>query len=54
MEAMALGRPVISTFIGGIPELVQAGQNGWLVQGNVEALTEAVRIVLRRRRLPMC
>lgn len=44
MEAMALGRPVISTFIGGIPELVQAGQNGWLVPaGDVEALTEAMQ-----------
>ena len=31
MEALALGRPVISTYIAGIPELVQPGVNGWLV-----------------------
>ena len=30
MEAMALRRPVISTFVAGIPELVQPGENGWL------------------------
>lgn len=31
MEAMALARPVISTFVAGIPELVIPGENGWLV-----------------------
>ncbi len=31
MEAMALYRPVISTYVGAIPELVQPGQTGWLV-----------------------
>jgi glycosyltransferase involved in cell wall biosynthesis len=30
MEAMALGRPVLSTYIAGIPELVRPGVNGWL------------------------
>ena len=39
MEAMVLGRPVISTFVGGIPELVRPGENGWLVPaGDIEAL----------------
>lgn len=31
MEAMALCRPVISTYVAGIPELVLPGQTGWLV-----------------------
>jgi colanic acid/amylovoran biosynthesis glycosyltransferase len=31
MEAMALKRPVLSTFIAGIPELVRNGETGWLV-----------------------
>src|SRR5208283_1487037 len=31
MEAMALRRPVLSTYVGGIPELVRAGIDGWLV-----------------------
>jgi colanic acid/amylovoran biosynthesis glycosyltransferase len=43
MEAMALRRPVISTFVAGIPELVQPGTNGWLVPAaSVEALAEAM------------
>ena len=31
MEAMALRRAVISTFVAGIPKLVRDGENGWLV-----------------------
>ena len=31
MEAMALSRPVISTYIAGIPELVEHQRSGWLV-----------------------
>lgn len=47
MEAMALGRPIISTFIAGIPELVQPGEHGWLVPaGDVQALVEAMRACL--------
>lgn len=43
MEAMALGRPVISTAIAGIPELVQNEVNGWLVPaGSAEALADAM------------
>lgn len=44
MEAMAAGRPVISTYIAGIPELVRPGETGWLVPaGDVRALTAALR-----------
>jgi len=43
---MALKRPVISTYIAGIPELVQP-DNGWLVPaGDLEALTGAMRQAL--------
>jgi glycosyltransferase involved in cell wall biosynthesis len=44
MEAMALGRPVISTYVAGIPELVQPEGTGWLVPaGDDVALSEALR-----------
>lgn len=44
MEAMALRRPVISTFVAGIPELVEPGEHGWLVPaGDVEHLAAAMR-----------
>lgn len=42
MEALALGRPAISTRIAGIPELVD-DQCGWLIPaGSVEALADAM------------
>jgi colanic acid/amylovoran biosynthesis glycosyltransferase len=44
MEAMALRRPVISTFVAGIPELVHDEIHGWLVPaGDVDALVRAMR-----------
>ncbi len=47
MEAMALRRPVISTYVAGIPELVRPGVDGWLVPaGDVAALTEAIAACL--------
>ncbi len=47
MEALALERPVISTCIAGIPELVRPGENGWLVPaGDVQALADAMREAL--------
>lgn len=43
MEAMALGRPIISTSVAGIPELVRAGRNGWLIPpGRVDLLAAAI------------
>jgi len=42
-EALALGRPVIATFIGAHSELIEPGVNGWLVPaGAVEPLAEAM------------
>lgn len=47
MEAFAAGRPVVSTYVAGIPELVRPGENGWLVPaGDVPALVDALREVL--------
>jgi glycosyltransferase involved in cell wall biosynthesis len=49
MEAFALARPVITTRIAGIPELVVSGENGWLVtSGNVDELVAAMRDALSR------
>jgi colanic acid/amylovoran biosynthesis glycosyltransferase len=43
MEALALGRPVISTYIAGIPELLENNLCGWLVpSGSVEALASVM------------
>ncbi|MGR8929516.1 MAG: glycosyltransferase [Gammaproteobacteria bacterium] len=48
MEAMASQRPVITTQIAGIPELVRNGENGWLVAASsVDDLANAIREVLQ-------
>jgi glycosyltransferase involved in cell wall biosynthesis len=48
MEALSLGRPVLSTYIAGIPELVVPGECGWLVPaGSVEALATAMQTALQ-------
>ena len=48
MEAFALGKPVISTYIAGIPELVDSSC-GWIIPaGDVPALTAAIRDCLTR------
>jgi colanic acid/amylovoran biosynthesis glycosyltransferase len=47
MEAMSLGRPVISTFVAGIPELIIPGEHGWLVPaGDAETLASAMQACL--------
>lgn len=48
MESLALGRPVISTYIAGIPELIKPGVSGWLVPaGDIDALVEALQFLLQ-------
>jgi colanic acid/amylovoran biosynthesis glycosyltransferase len=47
MEAFALGRPAISTYVAGIPELVDPGVTGWLVPaGAIEPLVAAMKAAL--------
>lgn len=47
MEALAQERPVISTYVAGIPELVRPDENGWLVPaGGVDALAAAMEDAL--------
>lgn len=43
MEACALRRPVITTAIAGIPELIKNGENGWLIPaGSIDDLVLAL------------
>ena len=50
LEAMACGRPVVATHVGGIPELVLDGITGILVApGDADRLAEAILNVLKDR-----
>ncbi len=47
MEAFALQRPVVTTYVAGIPELVRDQINGWLIPaGSLEHLVDALIAVL--------
>ena len=47
MEALALRRPVIATYVASVPELVQPGATGWLVPpGDIAALANAMASLL--------
>lgn len=50
MEAMATGRPVVSTYHAGIPELIEHEKSGFLVpEGSVTKLANMLDYVLKER-----
>jgi glycosyltransferase involved in cell wall biosynthesis len=52
LEAMAYGLPIISTKVGGIPELIEDGVNGFLVDpGDADALAEKIEILMGNKKL---
>ncbi len=43
LETMAAGIPNVTTKVGGIPELIQSGENGYLVAaGDIQAMIETL------------
>jgi glycosyltransferase involved in cell wall biosynthesis len=46
LEAMASGRPVVATAVGGVPELIEHGREGLLVEPTDEAVASALTEVL--------
>ena len=47
LEALASGVPIVSTDVGGIPEIIESGKNGYLVpKGSAEALAQRITELL--------
>lgn len=56
LEAMAAGKPIVATRVGGVPEVVEEGEGGILVPpGRPEELASGIRLLLsspeRRKRM---
>ena len=52
LEAMAYGKPIVASQIGGIPELVREGKTGLLFDpGNVDQLSDKITMLLGNRGL---
>jgi glycosyltransferase involved in cell wall biosynthesis len=52
LEAMSWGLPIVSTPIGGIPEIVITNQNGLLIPpGDVDRLTQAIQSLISTKTL---
>jgi len=48
IEAMALGKPVIGTTVGGVPEIIHEGENGFLIEPkNSKVLSEKLEMLIR-------
>jgi len=47
IEAAALGKPIIGSNVGGIPDLIKDGENGYLFEaGNANDLEQKLRLIL--------
>jgi glycosyltransferase involved in cell wall biosynthesis len=52
LEAMAMEKPVVGTRVGGIPDLIEEGVNGYLVSpGNEEELASGLLKILNDKNL---
>ncbi|MCC7360933.1 MAG: glycosyltransferase family 4 protein [Anaerolineales bacterium] len=48
LEAMAAGKPVLVTNVGGVPDLVEHGKSGWMVAPGSHELAEGICFLLAR------
>jgi glycosyltransferase involved in cell wall biosynthesis len=46
LEAMYFGKPIVATAVGGIPEIVENGYNGYLVDSDPLSLSNGIQKVL--------
>ncbi|MGQ4892559.1 MAG: glycosyltransferase family 4 protein [Candidatus Njordarchaeia archaeon] len=51
LEAMALGKPIIATNLGGIPEVVEDKHNGYLCDGSPEELARLIEFLYKNPKI---
>ncbi|MBE2975906.1 glycosyltransferase family 4 protein [Priestia megaterium] len=52
LEAMNFGLPIISTYVGGIPEVITNSDNGYLIEpGEIDELTKALTSLIKSEEL---
>lgn len=47
LEAMSHGKPIVASKVGGVPEIVFDGKNGFALPNDVDAFTEKISCILR-------
>lgn len=51
LEAMSIGKPIIATSVGGIPEMIEDGINGLLVKPDAEMVAEKIEKFIEDKKL---
>lgn len=51
LEAMSIGKPIIATPVGGIPEVIDNGRNGLLVEPDADKIAQAINTLLNDEEL---
>ncbi|MBD7970811.1 glycosyltransferase family 4 protein [Paenibacillus gallinarum] len=52
LEAMSNSLPIVATFVGGIPEVILNGKNGFLIDpGDIDGLTESLETLINDKKL---
>jgi glycosyltransferase involved in cell wall biosynthesis len=51
LEAMACGKPIIATDVGGLPNLIIDGYNGLLIKPDSQELMEKIEVLINNRHL---
>jgi glycosyltransferase involved in cell wall biosynthesis len=46
IEAMSFGKPIISSNVGGVSEIVHDGENGYLLPNDASAFAEKIRFLI--------
>ena len=46
LEAMSKGKPIVASKVGGVPEIVINGKNGYVLPNDVDAFVEKIDYIL--------